>query len=110
MAVAWSSTLRCGCESFRCLSVYRAHRRSITESIFFSASICLVKVGVLSLSRDAPALVLRVFWRYVGVMRQLQSTYWLEPAGSHGVWGLDDYHFLPFLWGSGQLRGECKGS
>ncbi|KAF4974611.1 hypothetical protein FZEAL_8496 [Fusarium zealandicum] len=48
-------------------------------------------------------IVLKVIEPYLNVVRKLILTYTLEPAGSHGVWGLDDHAFMPYIFGSAQL-------
>ena len=75
------------------------------ELNFVLVLVVLTKLGVFH-SSDFIALVLEVFRCYVCCMQELQSVYWLEPAGSKGAWGLDDFQFLPFLWGSSQLNGS----
>jgi len=80
------------------------------ESSFLVFLLILSKVKCIGDSTDLSVVTLRtvtlsIFSQYLKVTRKLQTDYRLEPAGSHGVWGLDDYHCLPFYFGACQLRG-----
>ena len=95
------------------------------ETTFVAWLACLEQLGLIK-EADFEAVLFRAFnayailpctWmhlleptihghsRYLGVVRRLLMVYFLEPAGSHGVWSLDDYSFMPFFWGSAQFIG-----
>jgi serine/threonine-protein phosphatase 2A activator len=76
------------------------------ETAFALFLLCLALLRFYDPSPDVERLiVLEVYVRYLTLCWRLQDVYRLEPAGSHGVWGLDDSTFLSYIFGSGQLRG-----
>ncbi|KAI3633952.1 hypothetical protein MIR68_007556 [Amoeboaphelidium protococcarum] len=72
------------------------------ELNFFAFLTCLDLLSYFSLD-DYPHVSFTIFNRYLHLVRKLQRVYKLEPAGSHGVWGLDDYQFIAYILGSAQL-------
>lgn len=50
------------------------------------------------------------FKEYLLTSYNLQDRFKLEPAGSHGVFGLDDYHHIPFILGASQMIGSSYSS
>jgi len=81
------------------------------ESSFFVFlySLCMIGCFGSTTDKEPPkparlkAITLSITTQYLKVTRGIQTDYMLEPAGSHGVWGLDDYHCLPFYFGACQL-------
>lgn len=75
------------------------------ELHFFVHALALYRCGALPRAA-LPAVALALLPAYLRLARAAQAAYYLEPAGSHGVWGLDDFQFLPFLLGAAQLAGH----
>lgn len=68
------------------------------ELNFLCLVIVLHKLGLIQTSE-----IFVVMECYFSVIRTVILKYNLEPAGSHGIWGIDDYQLLPFLFGSSQV-------
>lgn len=78
------------------------------ELTFAMFLMCLFKIKALDLEKDLKIVSVKVMNDYFVLARKLQTVYQMEPAGSHGVWSLDDFQFLPFIFGSAQLLNQFK--
>ncbi|KAM0786358.1 hypothetical protein ACM66B_001829 [Microbotryomycetes sp. NB124-2] len=74
------------------------------HELSFLAYLLILRVTGILTEQDEQAMVTRIFVAYLELVRKLQLKFNLEPAGSKGVWGLDDHQHLVYLWGASQLR------
>lgn len=79
------------------------HEMNFVIFLYLASILCAHSKEPLS-----PSSLLILLRKYFELIRTLIKIYKLEPAGSHGVWGLDDYQFMPFLLGSAQLKSQSQ--
>lgn len=78
------------------------------ELNFLCIIIILIEVQWFK-SEQLQQVVQIVFKKYLSVCKIVQTQYKLEPAGSKGVYGLDDFHFLSFIFGAAELIDNSEG-
>lgn len=75
------------------------------EMSFVAWLAMLFRLGFFAVPDAEARLALEVVPAYLRTVWHIQDRYALEPAGSHGAWGLDDYHFVPYIIGAAQIAG-----
>ncbi|CDK27408.1 unnamed protein product [Kuraishia capsulata CBS 1993] len=63
----------------------------------------LLMCGIIEPEELKGTDILTMFGKYYDLVKELILSYTLEPAGSHGVWGLDDHFHLIYILGAAQL-------
>ncbi|CAH7675367.1 hypothetical protein PPACK8108_LOCUS10361 [Phakopsora pachyrhizi] len=73
------------------------------HEVSFLAYLSILHLTRILKNEDLLSSVLVIYQRYLDICRKLQDYYRLEPAGSKGVYGLDDHFHLVYIFGSAQL-------
>lgn len=73
------------------------------ELSFLAFVSSLLMTGILDQDKVTGVEYLVLFSKYYDLMKTLILSYTLEPAGSHGVWGLDDHFHLIYILGASQF-------
>lgn len=95
-----------GASAPTCARLSAAH--ASVQLSFVSYLTLLHMTGLIPSSPDSleseAQTVLILYLRYLSVCARLQTVYRLEPAGSRGVHGLDDFFHIGWGWAAAQLR------
>lgn len=64
----------------------------------------MMEYRIVDIQKTPGSDILTMFAKYYDLVRRLILVYNLEPAGSHGVWGLDDHFHFIYILGAAQFN------